>query len=126
MKNYVRTTYLEFLYPGDYGSIRKVRTRDISKVKVPKNAFGFCFFDILSVMADADGKKVLLESSQINESPMYYYGGKVYTIVELKRKFPNEDILINNLKTNGCKKAILSRVGNWQLFQKTDVFIKVA
>jgi uncharacterized protein (UPF0128 family) len=127
--NYVRKTYVEFLYPGSFfseSSAKEVKTRDVSKLKVPKNAFGFKFFDILSVVVDADGKKVKLTSEQINVSPMHYYGGKIYTVAELKREFPNNDILISNIEGNGYKKAIRCRTGNWQPFEETDIFVEAA
>ena len=125
--NHVRKTYIEFLYPGSFfseSSTQEVKTRDVSKVKVPKNAFGFKFFDILSVVVDTDGKKVKLTSERINVSPKHYYGGKLYTVAELKREFPNERILISNIEGNGYPKAIRCRTGNWQPFEKTDVFVE--
>ena len=127
--NHVRKTYIEFLYPGSFfseSSTQEGTTRDVSKVKVPKNAFGFEFFDILSAVVDADGKKARITSKRINVSPMHYYGGKLYTVAELKRKFPNERILISNIEDNGHRKAIRCRTGNWQPFEKTDVFVETA
>ncbi|KKU53877.1 MAG: hypothetical protein UX77_C0036G0008, partial [Parcubacteria group bacterium GW2011_GWA1_47_11] len=121
--NHVRKTYIEFLYPGSFfneSSTQKVKTRDVSKVKVPKNAFGFKFFDILSVVVDVGGKKVKLASEQTNVSPMHYYGGKLYTVAELKCDLSN-DLLVKNVEGEGCKKAILCRTGNWQPFRRTDV-----
>ena len=125
--DHVRKTYIEFFYPGSFfseSSTQKVKTRDVSRVKVPKNAFGFKFFDILSVVVDAAGKKVLLTSERINVSPMHYYGGKPYTVAELKREFPNERTLISNIENNGYWKAIRCRTGNWQPFKKTDIFVE--
>lgn len=127
--NYVRKTYVEFLYPGvmfSESSTHEVESREVSKVKVPKNAFGFKFFDILSVVVDADGKEVQLTSEHINVSPMHYYGGKLYTVAELKREFPNEHTLIGNVEGNGYNKAVRCRTGNWQLFEDTDVFVEAA
>lgn len=120
---------MEFLYPGvmfSESSTHEVESREVSKVKVPKNAFGFKFFDILSVVVDADGKKVQLTSEHINVSPMHYYGGKLYTVAELKREFPNERTLIGNIEGNGYKKAVRCRTGNWQPFEDTDVFVEAA
>ena len=127
--NYVRQTYIEFLYSGvlvSEISTYEVKTRDPSKVKVPENAFGFKFFDILSVIVDADGRKVELTSERINVSPMHYYGGTLHTVEELKREFPNARILISNIEDNGYERAIRCRTGNWQPFEKTDVFVEAA
>ena len=127
--DYVRKTYIEFLYPGvgfNESSTRRVKTRDVSKVKVPKDAFGFQFFDILSVIVDADGKKVKLTSEQINVSPMHYYGGKIYTTAELKREFPADEIFVDNIRNSGYKEAIRCRTGNWLPFGRGDIFVEVA
>ena len=127
--NHVRKTYIKFLYQGSIyseSSTREVKSRDVSKVKVPKNAFGFEFFDILSVVVDADGKKIQLKSKRINASPMHYYGGKLYAVAELEREFPNERILISNIKASDNQKAIRCRTGNWWPFEKTDVFVEAA
>jgi hypothetical protein len=127
--NYVRKTYIEFLYPGSFvaeSSTKEVKTREVSKVKVPKSAFGFKFFDILSVVVDADSRKVQLTSERINMSPMHYYGGKLYTLAEVEREFPQNDTLVQNMKGNGWGKVIRCRTGNWQPFEDVDVFVEAA
>ena len=127
--NYIRKPYVEFLYPGSFfseSSTSKVTSRDTSKLKVPKNAFGFKFFDILSVVVEADGKQIELTSERLNLSPMHYYGGKLYTVAELKRDFPNNSTLISNVEGNGYAKAIKCRTGNWQTFDETDIFVAEA
>ena len=127
--NYVRKMYIEFLYPGSFfneSSTQEVQTRDLSKIKVPKNAFGFRFFDIISVVVVVDGKKVELTSERTNLSSMNYYGGKLYTLAELKLEFPNERTLISNMECNGWLKVIRCRTGNWQPFEKTGVFVEAA
>jgi len=124
--NYVRKTYIEFLYSGSFmseSSTQEINTRDVSKVKVPKDAFCFSFFDILSVVVETDRRKVQLTSERINVSPKHYYGGKLYTAAEFKRAFPSERILINNIKGNNYKKIIKCRTGNWQPFEETAVLI---
>lgn len=125
--DYTRKTYIEFLYPGPLvseSSTREVRTRDISNIEVPKNAFGFKFFDVLSAIVNANGNQVELTSKRINVSPMHYYGGKLYTVAELKIAFPNERILIGNIEGNGHKMAIQCRTGNWQSFNDGDIFVE--
>lgn len=125
--NLVRKTYIEFYSPGAFlseSSTREVKTRDLSKIKMPKNAFGFRFFDILSASVKEGSQRVLVTSERINVSPMHYYGGKLYTVAELKRKYPNQHTLISNIESNGYKKAIQCRTGNWQPFNTTDIFIR--
>jgi hypothetical protein len=125
----VRKKYVEFLYQGaiwDEGLTQKIKTRHISKIKVPKGAFGFQFFDIVSGVVEVNGKKRKYTSRRINFSPMYYYGGEVYTIAEIKHKFSKQKNLVNNIKNKECKKAIRCRTGNWKPFNDTDIHIKIA
>ena len=127
--DYARTTYVEFLYPGmlfSESSVKKVKNRDVSKLKVPRYSYGFIFFDILSVTVKAGGKKVELTSDRLRVSPMHYYDAKVYTLAEIKRTFPKERVLINNFEGGRKKKAVRCRTGNWQIFERTDVLVKAA
>ncbi len=125
----IRKTYVEFQYPGllfSNISTQEVETRDTSKLDMPKNAFAFNFFDIISMTIEVDGELVELESKRIHKSNLHYYGGKVYTAQEIRRKFPQEKTLISNMRINGYKKVIKCRTGNWQPLEKDDVFIKEA
>lgn len=123
---HVKNTYVEFFVQRALfaeSMTNKVKTRDVSKIKVPKNAFRFRFFD-KHIYSETIGGKELKKEEITDESPVYYYGGKVYTIAKLKREFPDNEILIENAKSNGYKKVIRCRTGNWQLFNKTDVLIE--
>jgi len=124
---YIRKTYIEFVYPGyilNETSTKEVKSRDTAKVKVPDGAFGFKFFDILEATVEADGKPVKLTSARINESPMYYYGGRIYTRAEVAREVPNNQILLANMDSKGWDKVIKTRARNFQPFEKTDVFVE--
>lgn len=123
---HVVDTYVEFFFPGSLfaeSTTKKVKTRDVSKIKVPKNAFRFRFFD-KHIYSETIDEIELKNEKVTNESPVYYYGGKVYTIAELKREFPNEKTLIGNIESYKCKKAICCRTGNWQPFGETDILIE--
>lgn len=125
--NHICKTYIEFLYSDPFfsgSSVQEVKTRDPLQVKVPKNAFGFRFFDILFMVVDADSTQVQLTSEQINWSPTHYCGGKLYTVAELNRDFPNKRALISLIEQNDIPYAIHCHTGDWQLFRKTDVFIE--
>ena len=126
---YVCKTYIEFLYPGSpycNTSTHGVKTRDVPNVNVPENAFGFKFFDTLSTVIDVGNRNMQFTSERISVSPMYYYGGKVYTVEELKREIPNEHTIIRNIEGEGCKKAIKCRAGAWLPFKETDILIEAA
>jgi uncharacterized protein (UPF0128 family) len=124
---YVRKTYIEFVSPGAFFNeslTQEVRSRDVAKVKVPNRAFGFRFFDILEATVEADGKAVKLTSERINESAIYYYGGRIYTRAEVAREVPDNRELLADMDSKGWDKVIRTRTGNFQPFKKTDVFIE--
>jgi uncharacterized protein (UPF0128 family) len=123
----IKQTYIAYIYSTELyreDSIRKVKTRDVSMIKIPKNICGFGFFDIISATATINGKKVRIKSKRINISPTYYCGGKVYTLAELKRKFPNEEETICNIEEDKCKKIIICSDGAWREFEDNDVVLK--
>lgn len=125
--DYVRKTYIEFVYPGNPGnehSTKQVKSRDTAKVKVPDDAFGFMFFDILEATVEANGKSVKLTSARINESPIHYYDGRIYTRAEVVREVPNNERLLSSMDVNHWDRVIETRTDGFRPFGKTDVFIK--
>jgi len=123
---YTCKTYVEFLSSGtffDESSVKEVRKRDVSKIKVPKGVLFFRFFDILSAVVYANDKKIRLRSGRTNVSPNYFYGGKIYTIQEIKRDFPKKTRLIREMRDER-KKAICCQTGEWVLANKTDIIIE--
>lgn len=123
----IKQTYIAYIYSTDLyrgDSIRKVKTRDTSMIKVPKNICAFGFFDIISATASIKGKKVRIKSKRINISPTYYCGGKVYTIAELKLKFPDAEEAICNIEEDKIKKIIVCSDGAWYEFENNDIVLK--
>ncbi len=59
-------------------------------------------------------KRNELDSKVVKESGMYYLGGKVWTLKELKaRQSPNDKILISNMECNELDKVV-ETVGKWK------------
>lgn len=127
--DYIRRTFVVFFTPERFtlkSYVRPVKSRDPSKVKVPKRAFGFQFFDLVTKTVIVDGEEMELKSEQFNRSPRHYYGGRVYTLAELKLNFPNEEILISNVRGSSSRRAICCRTGEWHPFDEDDIFLKAA
>lgn len=58
-----------------------------------------------------------LDSKIIANSPMYYLGGKVESLEEIKeRGDPKEDILIMNMESNGWNQVIVNS-NSWEVVQ---------
>lgn len=117
-----RKTYVEFLLPGTFMPemiTREVVDRQVETLDIPKNAYAFSFYDVLSTEAEGE----LLESGELNKSGRYYVGARVLTLKEVEREYPNERILIDNIRFNHWDEIILCRTGNFQPPQDGDVFI---
>jgi hypothetical protein len=115
-------TFIEFFYPGvfvDETSVKEVSSRDIKGVNVPQGAFGFIFFDVMSTKKGG----VKMKSKRLNISPMYFYGGRIMTLAEVRREMPSERILIDNMEGNGLVRVIRCRTSNFKPFEENDVYI---
>lgn len=114
--------YVEFLYPGSFfneSSAREVETRDPSAVQTPREAFGYKFFDRQEYVAQ-DGEVLVGEPR--NRSGTHYFG-RLMSLADVKREVPDSDILQSNMKSNGWKKVVRTRHGNFQPFEKGDLVV---
>ncbi|MEK6908732.1 MAG: hypothetical protein AABX23_01630 [Nanoarchaeota archaeon] len=114
--------YVEFLYLGSFfseSSAQEVEARDPSVVQTPREAFGYAFFDRQEYVAQ-DGE--ILVGEPRNRSGMHYFG-KLMSLDDVKREVPNSDILQSNMRSNGWKKIVKTRRGNFQPFEKKDVIV---
>ena len=117
IKHYVEFTMLGgFFY--EY-STESIDHRDSSKVKVPKNAFAFRFFDREEVESNGE----ILKGDRKNYSSLYYVGGEIMTLAQVKKQLPQEEILINNMEINNWDKVIKHRFGGFQPFEKDNVLL---
>lgn len=114
--------YIEFFYPGvifSETSINKVKSRCSKSIKAPTDCFGFRFFDREEVKSGRE----ILKGNNKNYSGVYYFG-KIYNLNQIRRKFPTEKILIRNVARSKNKKAVKTRLGNWQMLYRKDRIIK--
>jgi hypothetical protein len=120
----MKKTFVRFYYPGSFfseSSDLEVEDRDISKLNIPKNCFCLKFFDI--VYGEID--EVETKSGELNYSKNYFIGGKLYTLDEIRKEFPYEDILISNMKLNNWGRLIRCRTKNRQPFdEENDVILE--
>lgn len=83
--------------------------------------YGFCF-----ITKERTAKE--LDSQETQRSNMYYLGGNVYTLEEIKaRNDPKDKILISNMEGNGYNKVIVNN-NSWQItqpFRKDDVVLQL-
>ena len=127
--HYTRTTYVEFLYPDAFVGKKRttaVENREVSAVKIPHNAYGYRFFDIISAVVVAEGQHVLLVSERLKVSTVRYCGGELYTLSELERQFPNEYSYFIDIGEVHSRKILRCRTGNWVIPDHNDVLLNVS
>lgn len=103
-------------------AIEEVFDRKVDLEKVPKNVFGYRFFDREEIQGE-DGTSVL--GPRENESGTTFLGKRVYTLEEVKSDFPNLNGIITFMTYNRCPNVVLTKMGNWQPFKIGDFLIEV-
>ncbi len=69
-----------------------VPDRDFTKIRMPdRYSYGFYFFEIIEETVLVDGEEVKLSSSRRNETPLYFYDPRVYTVEEYRAKKPDKN-----------------------------------
>jgi hypothetical protein len=113
-------TYVKIYYPGILFSedeVVEVDHRDGEKIaKKYKNAYAFRFYDQAREDVVIDGCTQTVFGEERNSGKTCYPGGEVLTLADVKRLPGDYKILIGNMKCNGYKKVVRSRLGNFQPF----------
>ena len=124
---YVKKTYVEYLVSGEIPNqnlIDEVPDREFGTLLVPEKAYGFRFFDMIIAHVDVDDILIELRSRRINQSPLYYYGGRVLTAEQVTTDIPDNEKLLLYMNVNGWDRVIQTRTGQFMEFKKEDVIIE--
>lgn len=100
---------------------RRVDTRNLDEIIVPKDVYAFRFYDKkkLEAMDEEGNKRIFVD--RINESPRYIIG-TIYTLEQIK-EVEDSDILYRNVCRSDTQQAVLTKLGNWQPLLKDDIVI---
>lgn len=117
--------WVEWLCPGAFfpeESNERVPSRDLDKLRIPKDVYAFTFHDIeiLDSVDERGGKHEVRNT--VYKSPRYIIG-KVYTIPELEKLEGDYEILISNVSQYDRKSAVKTHLGNWQPLLNDDVVL---
>lgn len=117
-----RKTFLEFAFAGipTCGPI-EVTERTLEGVRVPAGAYGFCFYDKVTLSESYDEEEIALWT-QLNQSPPYYLG-YLYTIEEVADQVSGSDHLLQLMLENEWQKAILTMQGTWLPWDEGDLVV---
>jgi len=113
-------TYVEFVYPGivvPETSTEKTNHRDPNKIKIPKNSYGFRFYD-REILEGTTGK---LYGKQLNESN-WFYKGRVKTLNDVEREEPNT-VLHRNMKYNKINRVVVTEFGQAIPMEDEDIMV---
>ncbi|MFA5831186.1 MAG: hypothetical protein WC878_05145 [Candidatus Paceibacterota bacterium] len=107
--------YIQFIaWPDTRPRAKPVEDRDVSKVVMPdKYTYAFCYFELIEETVEINGEKVKLTSNRRKESPIYFYGAKIYSLEEYEKEKPakNWDKILAFAKVNGWEKITILRTG---------------
>lgn len=115
-------TYVEFFHSGvicSDSSFMEVDDRYPSSLILPKNTFGFRFFDIEEITY-SNGS--IYKGNKHNYSSNYYYGQK-YSLEEVKRYFPDKKILIDNMELNNFKAVVKTKFEQFIPLRDGDIVL---
>jgi len=73
--------------------------------------YAFYFFDRLEETVSFEGKEVLLVSSRLNETPVYYYRAQVMTVPAYKKRYPQNKNIIRGMIENRWGSVIVTCTG---------------
>lgn len=116
--------YVEYLYPGiivSKTSVNEIPERDVNKVDIPANCFGFRFFDRMVTVVDGE----TLTSDKNNVSGWHYQGEKM-TLEQAKATYGNDgehNILISNMEINGYAAVVKTKFGQFIPLRDGDTII---
>ena len=116
--------YVEYLYPGilfSETSVSEISERDVSKVSISDNCFGFRFFDRTVTVVDGE----ILTGNTKNISGWYYKGEKM-TLEQVKATYGNDDnyrILIFNMECNDVGAVVKTKFGQFMPLRDEDEVI---
>jgi hypothetical protein len=113
--------FVTFLSPGTFvaeDTTKSIASWNVDKAKEMASAiierYGatpYCFYFTTRERTDKD-----FDSKETAKSSMYFLGGKVLTLQEVKKQMPDAKILISNMECNHIKKVIVNN-NSWQWIQ---------
>lgn len=116
--------YVEYLYPGiivSETSVEEISERDVSKVELSDNCFGFRFFDRTVTVIDGE----TLTGDRKNISGWHYKGEKM-TLEQVKANYGsdrNYETLIWNMENNDYPAVVKTKFGQFMPMNNDDTVI---
>ena len=106
--------YVEYLHPGIFvseTSVSEIPERDVSKIEISDNCFGFRFFDRTVTVVDSE-----MLTGDIKNISGWYYRGEKMTLEQVKATFGNDSeysSLISNMECNDVGAVVKTKFGQF-------------
>jgi len=114
--------FVEYFYPGiivSDSSAEETKHRDYTKIKVPKEAYGFKFYDREVIVDNGE----ILKGKSKNHSSMFYHMGQIMTKADVKKRVKKNYTLLSNMRINEWEKVIKTKFNQFMPYEKGDVII---
>ena len=106
--------YVEYLYPSIFvseTSVSEISERDVAKIELSDNCFGFRFFDRTVTFVDGE----ILTGERKNVSGWHYQGEKM-TLEQVKATYGNDE-------NNGYVSVVKTKFGQFMPLNDGDTVI---
>ena len=116
--------WVEYRFPGTLfseTSTKQLNGPDLASEahkNFPRNAFGFQLFDVRVRKGKLEDGEKITQRDRINKDTMYFPGGKVYSVNDIKALSGDHRVLISNMEGNGWTHVVKTCQGNWQPFDR--------
>ena len=117
--------FVTFYYPGAFvgeSCTIEIDNRDPEKMfalKEIKSAYGFSFHSVGYINLNNREYK----SETFEKTGIFFINGEVFTSRQIKKKYPDDYILLSNIRSNKWKKLVKVNMGWFLPFEKNDSII---
>lgn len=112
-------SYVEFFFGGSfYAETNTVEWSgsDPQTIEVPEHAFGFRTYKVEIMMTVVEGVEFTKRSKQLDRSGMFYPGGRMVSLEDIRAQHGERSILYQNIKGNGYTAAVEDRFGGYHFY----------
>lgn len=110
--------YIEFVKEDELDYC-PVSNRDILILEIPKSAIGYRYYSIEELNIGGE----VFTSKKKNYGPTTWFG-ELYTLDDIKSKYGENNLLIDDMKQNGWDVMVKTRYGEFKpILYKNDIII---
>ena len=132
-----RTVKISFIYSDEYmnnfreldkGHIDscEVQDRGIPKVAIPRDVFGWYYYDLITIEVQSKADRITLHSQWLDISPFTFYGAAVIDKEDIHHP---DDLLLAKVQRilldDECTHVVRTRHGEIEEYDKNHIFVDI-